>query len=218
MKILKLQISFEEKTLVDIEQWNRKEHFQFFKEFEEPFYGVTTEVDVTKAYKKCKENKISFFIYYLYQTIKAVNETKNFRLRIESDKVYLYESIHASATIGREDETFGFSYIKFDENFETFYKIAQSEIKRVQNIKGLGIGVAGNNVIHFSSLPWFKFSSLSHARSFSFEDSAPKISFDKLTKSENKFTMNVSIHVHHALVDGIHIGKFVASLQSNLNN
>lgn len=207
-----------EKTLVDVEQWNRKEHFQFFKEFEEPFYGVTTEVDVTKAYKICKKNKVSFFIHYLFQTIKAVNETENFRLRIENDKVYLYKTIHASATIGREDETFGFSYITFDKNFEVFNEIAQTEIKRVQNAKGLGVGIAGNNVIHFSSLPWFNFSSLSHASDFSIEDSTPKITFGKLNKSKNKLTMNVSIHVHHALVDGIHIGKFVEALQKSLNS
>lgn len=207
-----------EKTLVNIEQWNRKEHFQFFKKFDEPFYGVTVELDVTKAYKTCKENNISFFIYYLFQTIKAVNETENFKLRIEDDKVYMYETIHASATIGREDETFGFSYIEFDKKFDEFYKIAQKEIKRVQNTKGLEIDIAGNNVIHFSSIPWFNFTSLSHARSFSFKDSAPKITFGKLNKSENILTMNVSIHVHHALVDGIHIGKFVEKLQNGLNS
>jgi chloramphenicol O-acetyltransferase type A len=39
--------------------------------------------------------------------------------------------------------------------------------------------------IHFSAIPWLNFTSLSHARSYTFPDSSPKISFGKMTISEN---------------------------------
>jgi chloramphenicol O-acetyltransferase type A len=38
--------------------------------------------------------------------------------------------------------------------------------------------------IHFSAIPWLNFTSLSHARSYTFPDSSP-ISFGKMTISEN---------------------------------
>ncbi|HAI84531.1 MAG TPA: chloramphenicol acetyltransferase, partial [Chitinophagaceae bacterium] len=53
------------------------------------------------------------------------------------------------------------------------------------------------------------FTSLSHARSFSFADSCPKISFGKMTVNQDKRTMPVSVHVHHALMDGYHVAQFI---------
>jgi chloramphenicol O-acetyltransferase type A len=72
-------------------------------------------------------------------------------------------------------------------------------------------------VIHFSSLPWIKFTSISHARSFSFPDSCPKISFGKISEVNGVKVMPVSIHVHHALMDGIHVGQFIEGFQKQLD-
>ena len=44
-------------TKLDIKQWNRHELFHFFNSFEEPFFGITAQVDVTSAYKKSKEHQ-----------------------------------------------------------------------------------------------------------------------------------------------------------------
>ena len=52
--------------LLDIDNWKRKDHFHFFRQFEEPFFGVTVNVDCTNAYNTAKSNGISFFLYYLY--------------------------------------------------------------------------------------------------------------------------------------------------------
>jgi len=53
--------------IIDTENWNRKEHFDFFSKMASPFFGIVTEVDCTKAYKKAKENENSFFAYYLHK-------------------------------------------------------------------------------------------------------------------------------------------------------
>jgi len=58
---------------LDIEKWKRKEHFHFFRKFEEPFFGVTVKIDCTKAYDYAKQSGKSFFLYYLYQSLKAAN-------------------------------------------------------------------------------------------------------------------------------------------------
>lgn len=70
------------KQLVDIDTWERKDHYQFFKQFEEPFFGVCVQVDVTRAYLKAKEQGGSFFLYYLYQSLVAANSIESFRYRI----------------------------------------------------------------------------------------------------------------------------------------
>jgi chloramphenicol O-acetyltransferase type A len=205
------------KQKLDLNSWNRKEHFLFFKQMEEPFYGITTTVDCTKAYAKAKELGVSFFSYYLHKTLSAVNAIENFRYRIIEDEVYVFDVIDASATIMREDTTFGFSYMPYAENPIDFAQIVQTEIARIQTTTGVFTREYPENLIHFSALPWINFTSLSHARSFSWPDSCPKISYGKLLDENGKKTMPISIHVHHGLVDGYHVGLFLDRLQQLMN-
>ncbi len=205
------------KQKLDLNTWNRKEHFLFFKQMEEPFYGITTSIDCTKAYAKAKELGVSFFSYYLHKTLSAVNAIENFRYRIIEDEVYVFDVIDASATVMREDTTFGFSYMPFSEEIIGFAKTVQTEIERIQSTTGVFTREYPENLIHFSALPWINFSSLSHARSFSWPDSCPKISYGKLLDENGKKTMPISVHVHHGLVDGYHVGLFLDALQQLMN-
>lgn len=206
------------KQKLNLETWNRKEHFLFFKQMDEPFFGITTTIDCTKAYSKSKEIGVSFFVYYLHKTLQAVNEIENFRYRIIDDEVFIFENIDASATIMRADKTFGFSYIKFSNDLSHFNEITLKEIERIQTTTGLLTREYPENLIHFSALPWVNFSSLSHARSFTWPDSCPKISFGKMMDENGKKTMSVSVHVHHGLIDGYHVGGFIDALQKLLNS
>ena len=207
------------KTLLDIENWPRKEHFLFFKQFEEPFFGLTVEIDCTKAYQTAKELGTSFFVYYLHKTIVAVNSIEPFRYRIEEDKIYIYDTIDVSATIMRKDKTFGFSLIEYSPEFEVFAANSVKEIERIQNTAGLFTREFNSeNLIHFSAVPWVNFTSLSHARSFIFPDSCPKISFGKMIiDNDGRKTMSMSIHAHHGLMDGYHVGQFVDRFQELMN-
>ncbi len=208
------------KTLLDIENWNRKEHFLFFKQMEEPFFGLTVEIDCTKAYQVANALNTSFFVYYLHKTIVAVNTIDVFRYRIIEDEIYVFDRIDASATIMREDNSFGFSLIEYSPNFEVFAANTFKEIQRIKSTPGLFTRkFKSENVIHFSTIPWVNFTSLSHARSYTSPDSCPKISFGKMMIDKNgKRTMSMSIHVHHGLIDGFHLGQFVDCFQELMNN
>ena len=207
------------KTLLDLENWNRKEHFAHFSRMEEPFFGVTLEIDCTKAYQTAKSLNASFFIFYLHKTLVAVNAIENFKYRIAEDKIYINDRVDVSATIGREDGTFGFSLMEYNPKFKVFEKDACEEIERIQKTTGLFTrSFDDDNVIHFSAIPWLNFTSLSHARSYSYPDSCPKISFGKMiTLDDGKKTMAMSVHVHHGLMDGLHVGQFVDLFQELMN-
>jgi chloramphenicol O-acetyltransferase type A len=208
------------KTLLDLENWNRKEHFEHFSKMEEPFFGVTVEIDCTKAYQTAKNLKTSFFIFYLHKTLVAVNSVENFKYRIAENQIYINDRVDASATIGRKDDTFGFSLMEYNADYKIFEKNAQAEIDRIQNTTGLFTrSFDDDNLIHFSAIPWLNFTSISHARSYSYPDSCPKISFGKMMTSETgKKTMAMSVHVHHGLMDGLHVGQFVDLFQELMNH
>lgn len=201
------------KQKLDLDTWVRKDHFHFFNRFEEPFFGITVNIDCTVAYQQAKANNHSFFLYYLHKSLLAANAVEPFRYRIEGEEVMIYNEIHPSPTINRPDGTFGFAYMPFKESFEDFVSEAQKEIERVQNSTGLVPAGSSQNVIHYSSIPWLNFSAVSHARSFSFKDSCPKITFGKMIEQNDKKIMPVAVHVHHALMDGYHVGQFIEIFQ-----
>lgn len=201
------------KRKIDLENWNRQEVFYFYKSFDEPYFGVTVNVDVTKAFALAKQKEVSFFTYYLYAATRAANELAPFRYRIENDEVWEYENLQASAVISRADGTFGFSYIPYHVDIQVFKQNIQAETDRVQVDRNLMPSKSGENVIHFSSLPWLQFTSLTHARHFSYKDSVPKISFGKVFDLSDKKMMPVSVHVHHALADGLDVANFIDLFQ-----
>lgn len=202
---------------IDISRWKRKEHYNFFKDFDEPFFGVTFNVRVTEGFGFCKKEKISFFVYYLYATLRAVNSVEALRYRIVDDKPVVFDRVSISPTIKRANDTFGFSYIAFRDDFETFKAAAEKEIERVQAGDDLVPSADNTATIHFSALPWLRFTSLSHARQFKGEDSVPKISVGKLFEEQGEWMMPVSVHVNHALADGSHVGQFAQYFEEFMN-
>ncbi len=205
------------KRELDISTWNRKEHFEFFCKFEEPFFGTTIQFDCTKAHAKAKELGVSFFAYYLHKTLVAVNNIENFRYRIEEGKVFIYDKINVSSTVLRDDKTFGFSEVEYNENLNVFIKNYDTEAERVKSLSGLFTRVHFQDIVHFSAVPWINFTSISHSRSFTFPDSCPKFSFGKMTTENDKKPMSMSVHVHHGLVDGYHLGLFFEEFEKLMN-
>ncbi|NLR78327.1 chloramphenicol acetyltransferase [Chitinophaga eiseniae] len=205
------------KQLLPLDTWVRKDHFEFFSRFEEPFFGVCTEIDCTRAYEQAKAGGHSFFLWYLHRSLAAANAVVPFRYRISEGQVWIYDQVHASPTINRPDGTFGFAYMDYHADFHTFEAAGQQEANRVRNSTGLVPAISGENVIHYSSLPWINFTAVSHARSFSFKDSCPKISFGKMTDVHGRKRMPVSVHVHHALADGYHVGQYLELFQEKMN-
>jgi len=71
-------------------------------------------------------------------------------------------------------------------------------------------------LIHFTTLPWISFTSFSHARNWGRDDSVPKIAFGRFTKMEGSLLLPMSVEVHHALMDGLHVGRFVNHMEAAL--
>ena len=115
---------------LDIDNWKRRDIYNFFKNFDDPFFGITTNIDCTNALLVSKNENISIFLVYLYASLKSANQIENFRFRVVEDSVRVYDVVHASPTINRDNGAFGFGYINYDPEFNVFYKNARSEIER----------------------------------------------------------------------------------------
>lgn len=53
------------KRVINLDNWNRKEHFKFFSALDDPFWGITTTVDFTSIYQQSKKYGSFFFFFIL---------------------------------------------------------------------------------------------------------------------------------------------------------
>ena len=204
---------------IDLSSWKRKEHFEFFSKMDSSNFGIVTEVDCDECYKNSKENGISFFANYLHKSMIAVNSVEELKYRIIDNEIIVFEKIHAGITIAREDDTFGFGFVNFSQDFETFNAELNNEILEVKNCSGLRLNNDDikKDLIRHSTIPWNSFSGLLHPTNFDQKESVPKITFGKFVIREGKRMLPISIEAHHGLVDGLHIAKYLNEFQNQLN-
>lgn len=205
--------------LIDIENWNRKEHFEFFSRMASPYFGITTEVDCTQAFEIAKELGRSFFAHYMHKSQVAVNAVDELKLRIVDGNVVKFDAIHTGSTVGRKDGTFGLIFVHFDTDFDIFNAEMQREIDEVQNSTGLRLNNEDlkKDLIRYSTFPWHSFTSLLHPTHLDKTESVPKITFGKFSIRDGRKFMPVSVEAHHGLCDGIHIAKYLTEFQKQLD-
>jgi chloramphenicol O-acetyltransferase type A len=206
-------------SLIDIDTWNRKEHFNFYKQFSQPFFGLTMDIECTNCYLNSKQGGPTFFQSYLYNVIHSINQVDELKYRIINDELRHYHKINVSSTVFREDKTFGFSFIEYDKEFTHFSKNVDVEISRVKDTAGLFTSeLTGRpDVIHFSALPWVSFTSIDHAFHIGSDDTCPKVSVGRIKEMHGKYFLPISLHAHHACADGYHASLFFDLLQNRMN-
>ena len=50
---------------IELQTWKRKEYFEFYSTFDQPFFGLDTEIECTNALAYCK-NQQYIILYLLY--------------------------------------------------------------------------------------------------------------------------------------------------------
>ncbi len=205
---------------IDLDGWKRKQHFDFFRSYEQPFFNLCTDLDVTDLLAWCRrEEAPSFFLASLYCSLSAANRIEEFRYRIRGDRVLVHPVIHGGSTVLLADETFRFAYFTFHPKLAAFAEAGQRELAAVRHGDGLLRPQAGSQddaLIHHSVIPWVRFTSFSHARRVDATNSVPKIVFGRYSERSGRQFMPISVEVHHSLVDGLHVGRFLDIFQELL--
>jgi len=202
---------------IDVATWERKEIYEFFSGFSDPYFGLTAPVDVTKAMKHAKTKGKSIFALYLHACMKAINSIENFKYRVIDGEVHVFETINASTTILRENKTFGFSFIHFDEDFDVFQKNIFAEKERIQNSTNLFPPVNSLDCVYCSAIPWVNFTGHKEPVLGKEMETVPKLAYSKITEENGKYSMTVSLDVNHALIDGYHASLFFTRFQEFLD-
>lgn len=203
---------------IDIENWKRKNHYNYFKQLDYPHFNVCGNLDITKFYRYIKESKNPFFISLLFTATKTANDIKEFRYRIRGDNVVEHETVNPSFTVMSENEVFGFCTVKFMDKFSDFKTITSNRIEKAKNNVSLEDELGIDDLIYITSIPWVSFTNITHPIQMSPVDSIPRISWGKYFEENGKIKLPFSVQAHHALVDGVHVGQYFTTIQEIINN
>ncbi len=202
--------------LLDLDAWSRRAQYDFFRTYEQPFFQVCAEVQVSATWRRCREEGHSFFLASWFLCVQAANDVVPFRCRLREEGVWVHERVGLATTVLREDESFAFCHLPDLPTFGAFAGPA-AEVVRSACLPASTMDDRPDDdaLIHGSTLPWLRFTGFSHARRASARDSIPKIVFGRVSQDHRgEHLMPVAVDVHHALMDGIHVARFFQRLEA----
>lgn len=204
---------------LDVDNWSRRDLFKFFLGYDNPYFNICTRLDVTGLLELLLPNaSLSVSLAYHYFALRVANEIEPFRYRLRDGKVLVHDVIHGGTTVLLPNESFSFAYFDYQPDFEKFMSDAQSSVTALQRGGGSFNPLESDDRIHFTVLPWVSFTSFAHARNWGREDSVTKIAFGKFFKENDRILLPFSIEVHHALMDGLHVGRYITRMDEVLRN
>jgi chloramphenicol O-acetyltransferase type A len=212
---------------IDIKAWKRRAHYELFRHYEQPFFSVTVDVDVTTLWNVSRRPRgPSFFLASLFLMLQSINDTEAFRLRLRKRGVWLHDTVAVGATVLNADDTFGFARIEPCKTLAQFVSSGRTAIAQTKRLSAgrasarwqvAGVGrrdTLKDDIVFHSVLPWLRLRSFTNALPGS--DSIPRIVFGKVAEGR-EVSMPVAVEVHHALVDGLDVARFLERFQARLD-
>ncbi len=203
---------------IDLDSWERKATFEFFRDYKDPFFNIAANVDVSRLYSFCKTRGLPFSIAALYCSIAAANEIREFRLRMIGEKVVEFDRIEATQTILNDDNTFSFCYFPWRETIEEFVEVGRAAREKYGAMRSFDVETERLDLIYYSVIPWVSFTSFKHANSGDNRRSVPRMVFGKMFMQGERRLMPFSVEGHHCLMDGFHIGRYFELFQNKLDS
>ncbi len=205
--------------VIDVDGWARREHYEFFKQYPVPFFSITTSVDVAPLRKRLKAKDVPSTIGWLHVVSRAANAVPEFRQRIREGAPIEHPLVHPGVTVLCEGDVFRFCFVTYSDHLDRFALEAAKAMERVRQSESLVQGPLvkegriRDDMLFCTSLPWFAFSGMFHPVGPDPADSVPRIAWGRFEEKQGKLVMPLNVQAHHALVDGIHVAKFLRRVE-----
>jgi len=202
---------------IDIESWQRRDHFNLYKDWTYPHFSLTANVDLTAYYPYIKQHGISVNVAIIYVLARTANEIPEFRQRIRGNDVVEHDLVHPSSTILTDDDLFSYCTFDFDPDFSVFAPRAVDTITYVRENRILEDELGRDDYLFMTAIPWVSFTHMMHPIDLKSVDSVPRIAWGKFFEDGERLKMPLGIQGHHSLMDGIHLGRYYEKVQDYLN-
>lgn len=204
------------RTPIDLATWPRAAVYGLFRGFDRPHYAITTRLDVTRVVARKAEAKP--YHACLHALGAGLHAVPAMRQRFVGDAVFEHDAIAMSVTVPDGQGAFVYADLPWQADFARFSAdvTARTQAALARADLGANDGAARTDVAYLSCLPWMDFTALDNALPGP-EDCIPRLSWGRFVDHGGRHDMALAVQVHHALVDGAHVGAFVAAVQKALD-
>lgn len=204
---------------IDMQTWSRRNHFRVFSSFNHPHFNMCVNVDVTAFYPFVKRQGYSFTVCMVYVIARASNAIPEFRQRIRGEQVVEHEIVNPGFSILVHNNLFTFCAVEYAEDFSEFARRAEKNIAYVKAHPDLEANdPEKDDVLYMTSIPWVSFTSFTHPMQLHPADSVPRFAWGKYFKEGDTLKMPLGVQGHHAVMDGVHMGRFYEKVQNYLHH
>ena len=179
---------------------------------------MCANVDLTAFYSFVKQRDISFTVATVYILARAANAIPEFRYRIRAGEVVEHEIVHPSGTILTGDDLFTFCTFDYIEDFSKFSVGAAERITYVKEDPTLIDKPGRDDLLYMTAIPWVSFTSFMHPLHLRPADSVPRFAWGKFFEEGGFLKMPLSVQGHHALMDGLHVGRYFTEVEDYLHH
>jgi chloramphenicol O-acetyltransferase type A len=203
---------------IDLATWPRRQHFELYRGYDHPHFGMCANVDLTALHPVVKERGFSLNLAIVYLLARAANAIPEFRYRIRGDEVVEHGVVHPSITMLTEGDLFSFCALDYVEDFLQFAARAAETMACVQDAPTLEDEPGRDDFLFMTAIPWVSFTAFEHPAHLQPADSVPRFAWGKILEDGKLLKMPLGVQGHHALMDGLHVGKFYAEVQDYLDH
>lgn len=201
---------------IELQSWPRRSQYEFFRGVAQPHFSLTAVLDATHLAEVLKPRGVSLFNGALFAIMAAANSVPELRTRFRGDQVVEHEAVGASFTVPIGDEGFAFCEVEFTPDWAAFDARCSAAVEAAKQQQALVDKVSHQDQwIFLSCLPWISFTAMTNPRHGP-DDCIPRITWGRFTRQGDRWQVPVGIGAHHALVDGLHIGRFYQELERRL--
>jgi chloramphenicol O-acetyltransferase type A len=194
---------------------HRRRHFEFFRDMNHPHFSVCAHLPVGPWVHEAKARDLRLTSSLVYLLSRAANAIPEFRQRIRDNEVVEHHVVHPSFTVATDEaDVFSFCEVELGDDMAVFLARADQQIAAMCASPSIEDVAGRDDYLFMSPFPWVSFTSVSHAMQLHPHDSVPRITWGKLYNPGNALMLPVSVQAHHAVVDGVHMGRFFEGLEA----
>lgn len=198
----------------EVENFERKELFDHYHSFNNPFMILTTKIDVTNIVEYCKKHR-NFYATLGFLITKTANEIDAFKYRYKDGKIYYCDEIKSNYTQKYNNGNIGYfdvpSIKNYKEYINKFIEIQNNFLEKEKYSTDNDL-----NELWLSCETWFSFTGF--VPPFNKEITIPQFIWDKYEEVDGKYFIHLVVMVHHGFADGIHLRDFFYLLEKNIND
>lgn len=202
-------------TLIDRENWERKDYFEHYFSGVPCRYGISVKTDITRVRKSGEK----LYPVLLYCVGKVVNAHREFRMAFDKEgRLGFFGRLNPSYTVFHKDtQTFSNLWTQFDDDYEIFRENYRRDLETFGSRHGFdGKPDPPENLFTLSMIPWVQFDSFHLDLPRGENYLLPIFTAGKFFEREGKVFLPLAMQVHHAVCDGFHAGRFLCELSEKL--